>query len=200
MTEPTDLPVKSFATKQAFANWLEKQHTKSSGIWLKTAKKGTAARSITYAEAVDVALCYGWIDGRASRLDDAYYLQRFTPRRASSRWSKINRSKALALIGSGAMRPAGLAEVERAQADGRWDAAYDSPKNVQVPPDLVAALAHNPQARRFFERLDGRNRYAVLYRINDAKKPETRARRIARFVDMLARGETIYPTAPRKRS
>jgi uncharacterized protein YdeI (YjbR/CyaY-like superfamily) len=189
----SDFPVKPFASKQAFAAWLAKHHAKSDGIWLKIAKKDTGIRSVVYAEAVEVALCYGWIDGQARKLDDTYYVQKFTPRRARSKWSKINCDRATKLIASGAMQPAGIAEVERAQADGRWDAAYDSPRNMQLPPELEQAFARNATARQFFETLDSRNRYAVLFRIDDAKRPETRQRRVEKFVDMLTRGETIYP-------
>ncbi len=150
-------------------------------------------KSVTYAEAVDAALCYGWIDGQGQKFDERYYLIRFTPRRPTSIWSKINRTKATALIESGAMQAPGLHEVERARADGRWDAAYDSPKNMKVPDDLTAALRKNAKAKKSFATLDGANRYAILHRVTTAKKPETRARRISQFVEMLARGETLHP-------
>ena len=150
-------------------------------------------KSVTYAEAVDAALCYGWIDGQGQKLDERYYLIRFTPRRPTSIWSKINRTKATALIESGEMQAPGLHEVERARADGRWDAAYDSPKNMKVPDDLTAALRKNAKAKKSFATLDGANRYAILHRVTTAKKPETRARRISQFVEMLARGETLHP-------
>ena len=163
------------------------------GFWIKIAKRGSGIRSVTYAEAVEVALCYGWIDGQGKRFDDEYYLQRFTPRRAKSIWSKINRAKATALIESGAMKPAGMREVERAKADGRWDAAYDSPRNVQIPDALEHRLRKNAKARKFFEALDGRNRYAILHRLATAKKPETVEARAEQFFEMLKRGETIYP-------
>jgi uncharacterized protein YdeI (YjbR/CyaY-like superfamily) len=192
MSEPTDLPVKAFASQKAFATWLAKNHAKSDGIWVKMAKKDSGIRTVVYAEAVEVALCYGWIDGQARKLDDQYYVQKFTPRRARSRWSKVNRDKATALIASGAMQPAGLAEVERARADGRWDAAYDPPSKAQIPAELETLLAQNAKARKFFETLDSRNRFAILYRIGDAKKPETRQKRAQQFVDMLSRGERIY--------
>lgn len=159
---------------------------------MKLAKKGSGFASVTYAEAVEVALCYGWIDGQAKRLDDVYYLQRFTPRRARSKWSKINRAKAEKLIESGAMKAAGLREVDRAKMDGRWDAAYDSPSTARVPDDLRAELDKNHKARGFFEALDATNRYAILHRIHDAKRPETRERRIKKFVAMLERKEKIY--------
>jgi uncharacterized protein YdeI (YjbR/CyaY-like superfamily) len=148
---------------------------------------------VAYAEAIEVALTYGWIDGQARRIDEQHYRQRFTPRRARSPWSKINRAKAERLIAEGAMEPAGLAEVERAKADGRWERAYDSPSTAVVPDDLRAALDAAPAASRLFDELDGTNRYAILYRIQDAKRPETRARRIEQFVAMLERGETLHP-------
>jgi uncharacterized protein YdeI (YjbR/CyaY-like superfamily) len=197
--EPTDLPIKPFTSQKTFTTWLAKHHATSNGIWIKFAKKDSGIRSIVYAEAVEASLCYGWIDGQALKFDERYYLQRFTPRRAKSRWSKINRDKASALITSGAMRPAGLAEVERARADGRWDAAYSSPKNVQIPEELARAFARNAKARKAFETLDSRNRYAVLYRVEAAKKPETRTRLAKQFVEMLANGETPYPRPERKR-
>ena len=150
-------------------------------------------RSVTYLEAVEVALCYGWIDGQGKRLDDTQYVQKFTPRRARSRWSKINRDRAMALIEQGRMQPAGLREVERAKADGRWEAAYDSPSTMVVPDDLREALRGNEKADAVFASLDGRNRYAILYQVHDAKRPETRARRIAKFVAMLSEGKKPYP-------
>ena len=192
MTTRADLPVMPFASRDAWAAWLEEQHAASDGLWLKFAKKGSGLDSVTYAEAVEVALCYGWIDGQARKFDEDYYLQRFTPRRARSRWSKINRQKATELIESGEMKPAGLREVERARADGRWDAAYDAPSTAQVPDDLLRELEKNQPAREFFETLDGRNRYAILYQIQDAKRPETRARRIEKYVAMLSEGKKIY--------
>ena len=157
-------------------------------MWLKIAKKNSGIASVDYQQAVEVALCYGWIDGLVRRFDDDFYVQRFTPRRAKSKWSKINRGKVEELIKAGKMKPAGLAEVERAKADGRWDAAYDSPSTIEVPDDLVRALKKKPKARKSFETLNRTNRYAILYQIHDAKKPETRARRIRRFVEMLDEG------------
>jgi uncharacterized protein YdeI (YjbR/CyaY-like superfamily) len=183
----------AFASAEAFEAWLAERHDQSDGLWIKFAKKASGIPTVVYAEAVEASLRYGWIDGQVKRLDDDFYLQRFTPRRARSRWSKINRAKAEALIASGRMEPAGLAEVERAKADGRWDAAYDSPTTATVPDDLRAALDDDPRASEFFETLDSNNRYAILHRIQDAKKPETRVRRIERFVAMLGRGETIHP-------
>ncbi|MGP3966624.1 YdeI/OmpD-associated family protein [Streptomyces sp. 6N223] len=183
----------SFDSAEDFEAWLEGHHASSPGIWLKLRKKAQGVLALTYAEALDVALCYGWIDGQKAAGDDRFWLQRFTPRRPRSRWSKINRGKAEALIERGRMRPPGMAQVERAKADGRWDAAYDGPKNASVPDDLAEALAANPAAAAFFATLDSRNRYAVLYRVQDAKKPETRARRIEKYVGMLAEEKKIYP-------
>jgi uncharacterized protein YdeI (YjbR/CyaY-like superfamily) len=161
-------------------------------VWLTFAKKDSGIDSVRYPEAVEAALAHGWIDGQARRLDDEWYVQRFTPRTARSRWSRINRDKAIALIERGAMKPAGLAEVERAKADGRWDAAYASPRAAKVPDDLQRALDAHPAAREFFAGLDGNNRYAILHRIEEAKRPDTRARRIAKFVAMLEAGEKIH--------
>ena len=188
-----DPPVKSFATARAFETWLSRSHGKAEGIWLVIAKKGSGIRSVTYAEAVEVALCYGWIDGQAKRLDDERYVQKFTPRRERSPWSQINRGRALSLIDEGRMQEPGVREIERAKADGRWDAAYASPRAATVPDDLATALRRNKKAKAAFEALDSRNRFAILYRVNDAKKPETRARRIAQFVEMLSEGRKPYP-------
>src|ERR671936_2069902 len=157
------------------------------------AKKASGIPSVAYPEVLDTALCFGWIDGRRNALDDTYFLQRFTPRRPRSRWSKINREKAEALIAAGRMRPAGLREVERAKADGRWDAAYEGQASATVPDDLQAALDADGRARAFFDALNATNRYSIIYRVNDAKRPETRARRIAKYVAMCAAGEKIYP-------
>jgi uncharacterized protein YdeI (YjbR/CyaY-like superfamily) len=183
----------AFESAAAFEAWLAEHHASSDGIWIKFAKKASGIPTVVYPEAVEASLRYGWIDGQVKRLDDDFYVQRFTPRRARSRWSKINRAKVEALIARGAMEPAGLAEVDRAKADGRWDAAYDAPSTATVPDDLRAALDGDPAAARCFETLDANNRYAILHRVQDAKKPETRARRIEKFVAMLARGETIHP-------
>ena len=188
-----DLPVIAFASREEFAAWLDEHHERPDGLWIKFAKKASGIPTVVYAEALEVALCHGWIDGQVAKFDERHYLQRFTPRRARSKWSKINRDRATALIESGAMKPAGLAEVERAKADGRWDAAYDAPSRATVPDDLQRALDANPAAAEFFATLSGSNRYAVLYRIQDAKRPETRARRIEQFVAMLARGEKLHP-------
>jgi uncharacterized protein YdeI (YjbR/CyaY-like superfamily) len=188
-----ELPTLSFATPRAFSDWLADHHASSRGIWLRLAKKASGTASITYAEAVDVALAWGWIDGQKQRADESSWLQKFTPRGARSVWSKINREKALALIDAGAMQPAGLAEVERARRDGRWDGAYDPPSRATVPDDLEAALANNVRAAAFFATLDARNRYAVLWRVQTAKKAETRRKRIAELVAMLGRGEKVHP-------
>ena len=191
---PADsLPVVSFEDTNAWDAWLTAHATDSPGLWLKIAKKGSAGRSISYSDALDVALCHGWIDGQKGRLDDEYWLQRFTPRKPGSKWSKINTERAAALIESGRMRPAGLREVERAQADGRWEQAYESQSRVTVPDDLARALAANERASAFFATLDSANRYAILYRIGTAKKPETRAKRIDTFVAMLSEHKKIHP-------
>jgi uncharacterized protein YdeI (YjbR/CyaY-like superfamily) len=181
-----------FATSRAFEAWLRKNHASSDGAWLLIAKAGVEDATVTYAQAVEVALCYGWIDGQKKGLDDQHWLQRFTPRRARSLWSKANREKAEALIAAGRMQPAGMAEIARAQGDGRWDAAYDGARTAAVPPDLQAALDARPEARSFFAQLDGANRYAVLWRVQTAKRSETRSRRIETLVEMLARGEKIH--------
>ena len=187
------LPVISFDTGAAWESWLQAEHASSPGVWLKIAKKGAGARTVTYPEALAVALCFGWIDGQKGRLDDDYWLQRFTPRKPGSRWSRINTDKAAELIEAGRMRPAGLAEVERARADGRWAAAYEPQSTSAVPDDLAAELARDESARAFFETLNSANRYAILYRIGSAQRPETRARRIAKYVAMLAEHKKIYP-------
>ncbi len=188
-----DLPILPFASQAAWEAWLEDNHADTQGLWLKIAKKASGIETVTHAEALDVALCFGWIDGQRGRFDDEWFVQRFTPRRARSRWSQINRDKVGRLIADGRMRPAGLSEVERAKGDGRWDAAYASQSTIEVPDDLQQALDANPAAREFFATLKGTNRYAVLYRIHDAKRAETRSRRIEKFVAMLARGEKLYP-------
>jgi uncharacterized protein YdeI (YjbR/CyaY-like superfamily) len=188
-----NLPVLAFATARAWSEWLATHHASSRGLWLKIAKKGAGPASVTYPEALDGALAWGWIDGQKGTFDDVWWLQRFTPRTTKSAWSKINRTKVEALIAAGAMAASGLAEVERARRDGRWDRAYDGARSSSVPADLVAAFARNARARAFFETLDAANRYAILYRVQAAKKPETRAERITRFVTLCARHETIHP-------
>ena len=188
-----DREVVAFESAEAFEAWLGDHHATCAEIWLRLRRKGTGDIPLDYARALEVALCFGWIDGRKDRFDDEHWLQRFTPRTSSSRWSKVNRDKARALIDQGRMRPTGLAEVERARADGRWQAAYDGARTSTVPDDLAAALAANPAAAASFETLDGHNRFAILYRIQDVKKPETRARRIEKYVAMLAEGRRLHP-------
>jgi uncharacterized protein YdeI (YjbR/CyaY-like superfamily) len=187
------LPIISFASPREWEDWLEQNHATSSGVWIKIAKKDAGIDSVRYPEVLESALCFGWIDARREALDDRYFLQRFTPRQRRSNWSRINRDKAERLIAAGRMRPAGLAEVERAKADGRWQAAYAGQKRIDVPDDLRRELEARPDAKAFFSQLSGRNRYAILYRLHDAKRPDTRARRLAQFVAMLEAGETIYP-------
>ncbi|MFT3764588.1 MAG: YdeI/OmpD-associated family protein [Minicystis sp.] len=188
-----EAPIVSFDGPRAWSDWLATNHATSRGVWLRLAKKDAGVASITYPEAVDGALAWGWIDGQKQRGDEASWLQKFTPRGARSVWSKINRDKALALIEAGTMRPPGLAEVERARKDGRWDAAYDPPSRAVVPDDLAAAIAANARAAAFFAQLDAANRYAVLWRVHNAKKAETRQKRITQFVEMMARGEKLHP-------
>ncbi|MFL5885210.1 MAG: YdeI/OmpD-associated family protein [Thermoleophilaceae bacterium] len=187
------LPRIAFASDDEWERWLEENHASSPGVWIKMAKKGTGIDSVRYPEVLETALCFGWIDGRREALDEQWFLQRFTPRRARSRWSRINREKAEQLISSGRMRPAGLAEVEAARGDGRWEAAYEGQRSITVPDDLSRELASRPRAKEFFETLSSQNRYSILYRLQDAKRPETRARRLAKFVEMLENGETIHP-------
>ena len=188
-----DLPVVAFSSQQAFEVWLTSQPADCRGLWLKIAKKASGITSISSAEAVDSALCHGWIDGQLDSFDGNYWLIRFTPRQPASKWSEINRARAQELVALGRMRPAGLKEIERAKKDGRWDAAYAAQSTAQVPDDLARSLAKNKKAKAFFETLDSKNRFAILYRIHSAKKPETRAARIEKFVAMLVEGETLYP-------
>lgn len=188
-----DYPLKAFKTPRSFETWLARTHERADGIRLQIAKKASGIRSVTYAEALEIALCYGWIDGQSKSIDEQWYWQRFTPRRKRSMWSKRNRDIVARLIAEGRMQKAGQAEIDRAKADGRWDAAYDSPANAKVPDDLAAALRKYPRARRFFESLDARNRYAVLHRLMTAKKPETRARRLATVIEMLRAGQKFHP-------
>ncbi len=191
MAKLTELPTLPFESKKKFADWLAKEHDKSAGVWMKLAKKATGIPSVTYAEALDVALCYGWIDGQRGSFDDKYFLQKFTPRRSKSIWSKINTEKVERLIASGEMKASGLKAVEAAKQDGRWDAAYKSQKNISVPEDFQSALSRNKKARTFFESLTGAKRYSFLFRIETAKKAETREKRIRQFVDMLENGDTF---------
>lgn len=187
------LPILSFKTTADWEAWLERQPADSTGLWVRIYKKETGRPTITYAEALDGALCFGWIDGQKDKYDDEAWLQKFTPRRPRSNWSQINVKKVDALTAAGRMRPAGLATVEQAKADGRWAKAYAPQSQATVPEDLQAALDKNKAAREFFATLKGANRYAIMFRVRDAKRPETRARLIAGFVDMLKRKETIYP-------
>jgi uncharacterized protein YdeI (YjbR/CyaY-like superfamily) len=187
----TDLPIKHFKTAAAWEKWLQ-AHADGAGVWLKIAKKDAGVVSVTIGEALDVALCHGWIDGLRLGCDAQYFLQRFTPRRSKSLWSRINVARAERLIAEGRMGEGGLREIEAARADGRWDAAYHSARNMPVPDELAAALARNKKARAFFDDLDRTNRYAFCWRVQTAKKAETRAARVAKFVAMLARGEKIH--------
>jgi uncharacterized protein YdeI (YjbR/CyaY-like superfamily) len=193
MSSGRELPTIAFESRDVWHAWLADQHEASAGLWLKIAKKGSGIETVSYADALEVALCYGWIDGQKAAFDDRHWLQRFTPRKRRSRWSKVNREAAERLIEAREMRPAGLREVERARADGRWEAAYDSQSAATVPDDLQRALAANDRAREFFATLNSVNRYAILYRIHDAKRPETRARRIEKYVAMLAEHEKLHP-------
>jgi uncharacterized protein YdeI (YjbR/CyaY-like superfamily) len=194
--KPED-PVLSFAISAEFDRWLAKHHGVAAVVWIKYAKKGSGEPSITMTEAVDVALCHGWIDGQSKSIDERYYLQRFTPRRAASNWSKINRDRVARLIKDGRMRPTGLAEVDRAKADGRWDAAYDSPKTSVVPDDLAHALEQRPSAKAAFEKLNATSRYSILHRLQIAKQPQTRARQIENLLTTLEASE-LQPSALRK--
>jgi uncharacterized protein YdeI (YjbR/CyaY-like superfamily) len=187
------LPILPFASAAAWEAWLEGNHAASGGVWIKIAKKDSGVASVHYPEVLESALCFGWIDGRREGLDERFFLQRYTPRRARSRWSRINRETAERLIAEGRMRPAGLAEVERARADGRWEAAYESQRRMTVPDDLRRELDARPRARAFFGELSSQNRYAILYRLQDARRPQTRARRLATYVAMLEAGETLHP-------
>lgn len=185
-------PILAFASQAEWEAWLDAEHQASDGVWLKFAKKGSGVETVVYAEALDVALCYGWIDSQVRSLDERFYLQKFTPRRARSKWSQVNRAKIEELTKQGRMKPAGLEQVELAKADGRWDAAYASPANAEMPDDLQAALDASPSAAEFWAGLNKSNRFAILYQLEDAKKPETRARRLEKFVGMLERGEKLY--------
>ena len=187
-----DQPVVVIPDAAAWEAWLDAHHVDARGVWLKLAKKGAAATTVSYAEAVDGALRFGWIDSQSASYDEQYWLQRFSPRGPRSKWSQVNRDKVATLTEAGRMRPSGLAAVARAKADGRWEAAYAPPSTATVPPDLQLALDADPVAAQSWASLDRTNRYAVLHRIHDAKKPETRTRRIRTFVEMLRRGEKIY--------
>jgi len=191
--ERAKLPELHFKNQKAWAAWLDKHHAKSPGVWLKLAKKGSEIPSVSYSEALEEALRYGWIDGQKQAYDESFWLQRFTPRGPRSIWSKVNRDKVEELIRSGRMKPAGLAAVERAKQKGQWEAAYDSQSRASVPGDFQAALDRNPKAKAFFATLNSANRYAVLWRIQTAKKAETRDKRIEQFIGMLERGEKLHP-------
>lgn len=186
-------PIELFERQRDWATWLKDNHKISSGVWLQLAKKDAGVQSVSYDEAVEVALCFGWVDGQKKAHSEQYWLQKFTPRSIKSVWSKINKEKALALIKAGKMKPAGLKEIERAKLDGRWNAAYDSASKSSVPSDFQLALDGNARAKKFFETLDSRNRYAVLFRIQTAKNAETRAKKISQFVQMLERHEKVHP-------
>jgi uncharacterized protein YdeI (YjbR/CyaY-like superfamily) len=188
-----DLPIIAFEDDAAWEGWLEENHAGSRGVWIKTAKKKTGIPTVTHAEALDTAICFGWIDGQRHPYDDTYYLQRFTPRTRRSKWSQVNVKKAEALIGAQRMRPAGHAQIEAAKADGRWAAAYEPQSRATVPADFQAALDDNPDAKAFFATLTGVNRYSFLYRIQNAKRPETRQKRIETFIAMLNEGRTFHP-------
>jgi uncharacterized protein YdeI (YjbR/CyaY-like superfamily) len=195
-SDPKDLIVRDAAAWRA---WLAKHHADPAGVWLVLAKKGTEKpTNLAYDQALEEALCHGWIDGQVRRRDETTYRQRFTPRRSRSSWSKRNTEIVGRLLGEGRMHPAGVVEVERAKADGRWEAAYSGPASIEVPTDLAEALAAEPKAQAMFENLNSQNRYAVLFRVSSAKRAETRARKIEQFVAMLARGETIYPQRRRR--
>ena len=189
----SNLTVKPFPSQRDWEAWLEANHETSPGIWLKIAKKASGIQTVTHPEALESAICYGWIDGQRRALDEQFFLQKFTPRGSRSTWSRVNREKALDLVARGRMQPAGLREVARAEADGRWEAAYEPQSTATVPDDLQRELDANPRAAAFFASLDSRNRYAILYRLQNAKKPETRARRLAQFVAMLDEQRKLYP-------
>jgi len=195
----SDLPILPFASKKKWTDWLAKQHDKSPGVWLKIAKRDSGIPSVTYDEAVESALCYGWIDGQKKGFDDKYWLQKFTPRGPKSIWSKINTEKVERLIESGEMRPAGLKSIEAAKNDGRWDAAYASQKNISIPDDFHSALDKNKKAKAFFETLKSAERYSFLFRIQTAKKAETRAKRIQQFIEMLERNEKFHEFLAKKK-
>jgi uncharacterized protein YdeI (YjbR/CyaY-like superfamily) len=188
-----DYPVKLFKTATAFEEWLNKNHKKADGLWMKIAKANTGIKSIAFPEALDIALCYGWIDGLRRGLDEQYYVQKFTPRRNKSVWSVINKNKVAQLIKDGRMKEAGLAAIEEAKKNGKWDNAYHSPANAQVPDDLQKALNKNKKAKAFFEKLSSQNRFALIYRLHQVKREETKKKKIEEYIRMLEEGKTIYP-------
>lgn len=183
---------------EEWLSWLEQHHATSPGVWLSFAKKNSGVASLTYAEALEAALCFGWIDGQKKSAPDGFWLQRFTPRRSRSIWSQVNRAKAMTLLDAGRMRPAGLAAIEEAKKNGQWAAAYEAVSTATVPDDLARELKKDPQAEEFFDQLSSQNRYAILFRLQTARKPETRARRLATFVEMLREQRTIYPQVSKK--
>jgi uncharacterized protein YdeI (YjbR/CyaY-like superfamily) len=193
MKNSDNLQVMSFETQQDWEAWLKEHHADTKGIWLKIAKKEARTTSVSYAEALDGALCYGWIDGQKASFDDKYWLQKFTPRTAKSIWSKVNCEKATALIAEGRMQPAGLRQVELAKSDSRWERAYESQSKITIPPDLQSELDKNQKAKDFFNTLDSGNRYAILFRIQTAKKAETRSARIQKFIEMLSQHQKLHP-------
>jgi uncharacterized protein YdeI (YjbR/CyaY-like superfamily) len=187
-----ELPTIQFASVEAWERWLAKNHENAPGVWIRFAKKGSGIESVNYKEALDAALCYGWIDSQTKKYDDNTYLQKWTPRTRKSMWSKINREKVAVLIENGQMKAAGLAEIEHAKADGRWEAAYDSPANATVPEDLQNALNKSERAKAAFEELTKSQRYSILFRIQTAKRAETRAKRIQQFVEQLEKDESLF--------
>ncbi|MCB9235812.1 MAG: YdeI/OmpD-associated family protein [Bacteroidia bacterium] len=191
MTKPTPLPTLEFKTPASFETWLEKNHTQTSGFWLKIFKKGSGQETITYAEALDVALCYGWIDGQKQSYDDQAWLQKFSPRRAKSIWSKVNIGHVERLIGAGRMKTAGFAEIERAKADGRWEKAYEPSSKMTIPDDFLQELSKNQEAETFFKTLNKTNLFMIGFKLQSAKKPETRSKRMREIIDKLARGEKL---------
>ena len=193
MNNTNGLSIMAFETQQDWERWLTEHHTDTEGIWLKIAKKETGIPSVNYSEALDSALCYGWIDGQKASFDDQYWLQKFTPRRPKSIWSKVNCDKATALIAEGRMKPEGIRQVELAKADGRWESAYESQSKINVPADFQSELDKNQKAKDFFSTLNSINRYAILFRIHSAKKPATRSARINKFIEMLSNNQKIYP-------
>jgi uncharacterized protein YdeI (YjbR/CyaY-like superfamily) len=193
MNKKAEYPVILFSSQQDWETWLHEHHSDARGVWLKIAKKGVEVSSVTYAEALETALCYGWIDGQKASFDQYYWLQKLTPRAAKSIWSKVNCDKVTTLLAANKMQPAGIKQVELAKADGRWDAAYESQSKMTVPEDLQLALEKNQRANEFFQTLNSANRYAILFRVHNAKRPETRAARIQKFVEMLANQQKIHP-------
>jgi len=191
MSTGQDLPIVQPDGREAWRAWLEENHASRAGVWLKFAKKGSPTPTVTYSEAIEEAVCFGWIDGQVRAHDEHFYLQRFTPRRPKSKWSQINREKATRLLAEGRVRPPGLAQIEAAKADGRWEAAYPAQSAAHVPDDLQEALDHNPRAKEFFETLTGSTRYAFLYRLHNVTKPEARAKRIAGYIELLNEGKTV---------